>query len=533
MTSIPIGRLKVDADWQRDTLFADVDSVITPYVRGLSWRYGFSTQFELVAPPSEAIIVLDNSSGDWNIGQPTAKFTGKLLRGVLVRIIYDDGVTPTIMYIGRIKGIQVAPGRWGDRTATLTLTDWMDDLQETMFEPQLAGNVTTGFAIASQVFDSGIVPHPYGDKFWILGVGALNSTARLYQNTALTLTDQGQTVLGYVGDNVDQGRGINARSFLEEMCAAEMDGRLWYDARSGSYVFKDRHGWQQRYAPAGATNRLSSDIMTSAVYTVGEFIVNKITATVYPRSIGQAGQQLYLSETPIYVPPGGTRTITARYRDPNNPQGSCSAIATIPPVSGIDFSANSLEDGTGTDMTSSIVLSFAPGRSSAEVTIANGSTIPVYLTRLQIRGTPLYAHAQVDLTDINTESIGIYGQYPRALTIASVSNVSLVQEYLKVLLARYRKADIEWRSATFPVTGSGSDFERNVLFGPSPVGRVVNIEESWSVNATMPVSIIGEQHVVDIASNRWDCTWLLEPFSYNNMWVLNASALDVGTVAAF
>lgn len=68
-------------------------------------------------------------------------------------------------------------------------------------------------------------------------------------------------------------------------------------------------------------------------------------------------------------------------------QKMASSVTT--PVSGTDYIANDANDQTGTDRTSSITSTFTDYGSEAEWTLYNDHSGTVYLTLLQIRGTPV------------------------------------------------------------------------------------------------------------------------------------------------
>jgi hypothetical protein len=71
------------------------------------------------------------------------------------------------------------------------------------------------------------------------------------------------------------------------------------------------------------------------------------------------------------------------------------AVNLVTPEADVDFTANTLEDGDGTDLTSSFTVLVFPNGNKANVTVYNNSASNGYLIGAQIRGDAIYSSSKV------------------------------------------------------------------------------------------------------------------------------------------
>lgn len=76
----------------------------------------------------------------------------------------------------------------------------------------------------------------------------------------------------------------------------------------------------------------------------------------------------------------------------------------------VDYRANTVADGSGTDLTSSLTVTATFGANSVEYVITNGSGSAGFLTRLQARGRGLYDYDPVDAWVSDSGSIADHGE---------------------------------------------------------------------------------------------------------------------------
>jgi hypothetical protein len=544
----PIDNLRFLADWNRDANrtagmgFTHALSDITDYVLRAEWTTGFDTPYQMVTPPSTMTLILDNSNGDWNIGRASAKFYGLLQRDVLIRVQWWDGTTTRYPIVVKIVDIQLTPGAWGPRTIAVTCQDYHADLMSVIYDPVLSTNHTTSAAL-TDMLDTGILPIPYASRWWVLDASALDTDTVLFSRVEGYTTYIGKTTLDYVGDNLDaQGNGVSALAFIEEMCAAEMDGRFLYINTSGypRYIFFNRHSFAQNYDVVNVVSTTPADFMQDGVqYDYGYNQCNYLELTAYPRRAGSAGTELARASSVFALEGLSSRTMTLRYRDPDNPGGTCTATTIIEPVASTDYTANVENDGSGADMTSYLGIALTNKTNAADVVISNTSTERIYVTLLKVRGTPLTALQPATLKSIDASSIEQYGLFKQMKTIAGVDDLDLLQQYADYTVRNFSQPRTEYRRVTVDMQNTDtaiSPSTGNLL--SMGVSKVIRITDDWmNDSATEQIYwIAGQGHAVDALAHTWTATWMLERYLTIAPWYLDdtdLSVLDVSTQLSF
>lgn len=520
--------LEVLADWDRNATFAHVLSDITSRVRYMEWSWGFNAPEQLVAPPSGGTLVLDNSDGAFNIGKTGAAFAGLLRPGVLIKAQKINNSGPFVtggtyrVFLFRVLDIRIAPGAYGARTVTLTLGDWHDELMSEIYDPPLSTNVTTGDALTA-AFNTAAVRIPYASSWWIMDASLLGTNTTIYANTNGPNT-AGYTTLSYVGDNTDNGQGNTLYAFIEEMCAAEMDGRFYFFPWSSPvrYVFNSRNTLNTLFSSVTTWEIPSSVLLDpGAEYEYAEELCNWLNVTFYPRRVGAAGTELARTASAFRLKPGESRTMTLRYRDPDFPDGTCAATTIIQPVASTDYTANTAQDGSGTDVTSALGVTVTNNTNSADVLVTNSGAVDLFVTLLKLRGTPLTARQPVQVTSVNAQSIYDYGLHRRTFTVAGVSDQELVQQYADARVNRFKTPQSRYKVVSYDFTDDAPAALKSAHYlarSTEPFGdsvaspTFVQISDS-AIEDTSTARIMwiaGQTHRIDANARTWNCTWYLE-----------------------
>jgi hypothetical protein len=546
--------LRVLADWSRDGEFDHPLSDITGRVLSAEWHFGFDAPAQKMSPPAGGTVVLDNNDGAFNVGRAGGLYATVLRRDVLIQFQHTGGTTlagftftPYAITVLRVVDIQIAAGQFGARTVVLTLGDWQSELMSAIYDPPLTLNTTTGVAVASAIAE-GLVPLSYAGQYWVLGASVLDVDTVLWgPGNAYSSFYLGSTTLDYVGDNIDRGNGVSLYSFIEEMCAAEMDGRFWLETFPGYPPYSPRPRWRfmgrgdlaRYYEPENVYTLPASRFMDAGhEYEYGRTICNKVEVTLYPRTVGSAGTELARSASAFRLRAGENRVVTLRYRDPNAPEGTCSATTIITPVASTDYTANEAQDGSGADLTSSLSVAVENRTSAAVLTINNQGAVNLYVTLLKIRGTPLTARQPLTLTSADAPSIRDYGQQSQSMTIAGVDDAELVQQYADYYIQRNKDPLARYRRVTFEFPETASDpMYRPALILPLRFAGL-RITDDWieDVSGTRVHWVAGAQHTVDGAARTWRCSWFLDDYIQNAFWQLGDSdlgVLDMSTLLGF
>lgn len=542
-----IDNLRVLADWNRDKAYSHPLSDITGRVISADWAYGFNAPGQLITPPAQGTVVLDNADGAFSPDKPGAAYAGLLRPGITLRFQHTAGlgVSPAYISVLRIVDIQVVPGSMGGRTVVLTLADWHDDLMNALYDPKPRLTQKTGSAIVTAL-DTGLVPLPHAGSYWVLDASVLDvDTYPL--GAASAIYDVGQSLLPYVGNNIDQGQGTNLYSFIQEMCAAEMSGRFWLatSVTTGNLIWRylGRTGLANNYDPDNTLSIPASRFIDpGSDYEYAQTLCNSLEITMYPRSTGAAGTEIASITSPFRLRAGESRELTLRYRDPDYPDGTCAAKTIITPVSSTDYTANIEQDGSGADVTSSLGVGIEDRTNAAYVRLTNNSAADMYVTMFKVRGTPLTARQPVTVKSVDGPSLHEYGYHRQTLTVAGVDDQELVQRFADQYVQSNKDPIARYRRVSFIFPDDANDVLYTAAFTlPLQAKALISglrIVDDWieDVSGTRIHWVAGVQHSVNAVTRTWQTTWFLEDYIQQSFWKLDdpdLSILDVSTRPAF
>jgi len=168
------------------------------------------------------------------------------------------------------------------------------------------------------------------------------------------------------------------------------------------YFFANAEG-QARYiirtaTPTAVVNfaqeYLLKDIANPQAYTIRR---NVTRIKVHPRTKAATGAIWELVGTPPSILPGSANALTiwANYTYDGNPTP---ADDVIEPVATTDYTVNSSEDGSGTDLTADCTVSLTDFGDTGKLIVTNNSGVTGYVTYLRIRGDAIYEPSVADVT---------------------------------------------------------------------------------------------------------------------------------------
>lgn len=531
MTELAVTSYVVQGDWARDGTYGHAYADITSYVISMNWEWGMSEPFQLFAPPASGTITLDNSSGAFNVANTGSIFYKLLRKGALVRILANHkssaGASPVQhqFFVGKLDNVQIDYGETGRRTAVLALADPMLTLLDTPYTPRLLQNVRVDEVLSSMFNDDVVYPYPYATEFWILGnatYGVLGTTTTLFEDRILDL-DTAATTLVFAGDQMASNIGTTAQAYMRELTAAEGLGRLYYNGATGKLVFENR---DTVVAPPTSTTLSYADIRQTPPqqYDYLGRLANDVTVNYSPRTQGTAGSVIYSMPNPLRLGGNETRTVTARFRDPDFPDSACGALDIITPQPTIDYTANTAENGGGTDITAYIVVTMNAGATSAELIISNGYHQTAYITSYEIRGTPLVTRQMEPAIAVDNTSIIGDGRWPRIVD-ATLIPADTAQGLANWLIGRDSNPLPALRQITLPWVYETDD----CIYNADLLGYAIQLtNDSWAETAsTRTYRAIGRQHNVPVLGIH-EVSYLLEPIDTSSTcWLLGDSTHGV------
>ena len=286
---------------------------------------------------------------------------------------------------------------------------------------------------------------------------------------------------------------------------------------SGTIVFEGR-----TRRSSGATARLALDedtnILGMAVVSGRDEIFNRAQVFVHPRRRDAAATTVLFSLGGTMEIPRGTEiTITCPYSDPNQESQRVGGVDMVQPVGTTDFLFNSLEDGTGSDLTAQVSAVGTYGGNSASVTIANAGPADGFITFFQFRGRGLYDFEPV-LADISdAASVALYGENSIAYDMPYQSSPLNADDLARFILAVHGSPVVRVEAVTF--LANWDDVLAEAAFNLEISEQVSITSESIShsltryfVNGvTLDVSMAGLVRVTyDLVTVDTSSFWILE-----------------------
>jgi len=512
----------VEIDLDKDGTFNNSNGHISDRVLDANWVLGMPTAEAQIAQPLLASVRIQDPNLDFSQDVGTSPLAVKL-RDMMIRIraSIDGGVVRTLV-TGWITNVQSSDRGYGAETVII-FEDRMLQLQDAEFLPTFSTDVAISDEIQA-VFDSSIVAYPYTGSYWILDASDLDSGTVLFDETFL-VKETALTTLAFTGDAADRGTGVSAMGYINDIVIPERGGRFFVN-RDGKFEFQNRNHdpSQARGDTITAQEFINFQLVQGVVY-------NEVVVSYIPRSNGTAGSVLYTNvNVPFLVEAGKTRTVFGRYYDPDNENANVGGRAMIDPVKATDYSAQ-LQVG-GTDYTDSLRWRFDVGATGTKFTIDNPTSDNALVTLLRIRGTPVITYQDEQAQAIDPVSVQRYGRVPFPPIYARFMNTEReAQAWADSLLIRYGDPTTRYEGITTMIQSiedtALDDLAERVL--SKTIGNTVYITNAITGHAKDYV-VAGERHFIRGGSH--EVQWVLRPAAFGDVWVLDSSVLDTGTILA-
>lgn len=508
-------------DFAKDSTYTHAKSDLTDYVLEAQWNNGMSRADQNFANPAVLTLLLDNTTGAFNLEDSGAAFYGLFKKGLLVRVRATFASTTHTLFIGKLYNIpSLVVTRYGERpTVSLQARDLMYELLDAEFVPELLTDTTTSAAI-NHVFDKAVLTLPYASDYWILGEAnsLLDVNTRLVDTTSYVSLETGQTTLSYFGDNTGGERSTRAQTYLRDVVDAEVGGRFWFDTRAGVFTFHNRHH-DINYS---VDLTLAVDDYEGGEYQPQTDVVNRVTVHYSPRSLGTPATVLWSLDNPMKVAPGETKTITARYRDATNPSARIGATDVINPLSNTDYIANSAIDGSGRNRTAYVFISCEKGAAQSKLAVTNSHTRDIFITTLQLRGTPLTSFQRESVTASDGESFYAHDIRDDQLTLTAVDDRDFANDAARQRVKQYKDARAVFNTLLLVANKTDTRMTQALTY---TVGDVVTVQDA-AIGHDQDYVIVGERHQVTAGGDHThEATWVLSSLDTQVYWVLEDAVL--------
>ncbi len=499
-------------DWNNDGDFADAGEDISAYVAEAEWQIGYADAGDRAAAPGWLKLTVDNGDGRFSPGNA---LYGDMLPMRAARVQAVQSGTTYTLFTGCLWRVEPEAGERGARRAVLHCVDRVALLDRYPLEMALMEDKRADEIIAA-ILDHVVWPPPLSRR-WALGIAGhseLGQTTRLGGDGVPQSLETGNATFAHAGDRWFPER-TTALAAVREVCASEY-GRFHF-TRGGTARFLDRH-WEQGLHSAAAA--LGAADAAEVAYRYGaDRLYNEVVVRMDPRVEGSAGSVLWQHRgRAVRLPANSTRTIRAVFvNDEGNRHGAAEVIAPAP---GVDFTVNENAEGTGASRTddSRLQVRVEVQATGAALTFqwglvdGSGAAVdrPVYITAVQLRGTPLLA---VDPEAIaGSDALSITRYQRRRLTLeAPLLNDVVTGRAMAHYVCALHKDPVD-RVARLTVDGSAH--LARTLFD------VVCFGEGQTALSAEEGFIVAEHHRVTAADRRHVCTWRLQPLPALRPWLL-------------
>lgn len=378
----------------------------------LRWARGIFDQGPLarLPRPGSFNFTLDNSTansagvvGYYSPGHANVR-TG-FRTGILARLRLTDGANTRYVWRGTVRVIAPDPGLVGLRGVRCMAVDWM-----ALFAETDAADLQLREAVRSDQLIQDLI----------------NKVATAPANTNL---DVGQDQYPFAFDDLG-GTPPKCPEVAQDILLSE-HGLLYVRGHTTS---GEEVRFENRFARALASvvaTFTASDLVfdTDAIEVPSseDHIFNDVEVhTVNRRTDASATTLLIKLDGPVKVERGQTITMFVDFRDPANEAEYVGGKDMVAPAANTDWTANSAEDGSGTDLTSSFTVTATYSGSRAKIVVTNNHATadgylrgPTGVAGLQARGRGLYRYAPIASRGVNQPSIDDHGrrQLPHAMLL--------------------------------------------------------------------------------------------------------------------
>ncbi len=469
-----------------------------------------------VAGVGRMTFALHNPDGRYIPGHAHA--TGGFEAGIGVRLRAGDGVNTHTLFYGRLAAInprQDARTRWGTaQRVEVVCVDDMDALCRLRLEmfPLLFDAEPRD--LVNRLVDASFTPPGLFD-YWQLGHP---EASKLGQTTVLPGTytgkdfDTGQSVFPLAGDTWRGAPGMLGA--LGDVCASE--GGSFYIAADGTPVFEDRHA-RPKHITTEAT--LSGSLAGLEVDRAAARVTNRVAITVYPREVGDPETVLWTAKNEIKLRRYRPRTIVCRYVDPNQEAILIGAQDMIEPLEYVDYTAYRVwADGSHQDTTEYLVIEAEFGAASAQLTLTSLWPLrkPVYVDKLQVRGTPLRAFQPATVVVEDEDSQLDHGLRPLILDLPLRDDTEVAEDMAGALLTN-RKDPHPWITVTVEATVSAAMLAHALT---RDVGDRLAVSDADLALDEARCFVEGLRHVIERGGASHRVTWHTSPADLYAYWLL-------------
>ena len=523
--------------------FTDItdDVLFTPSPR---WSRGISSNkpTQRVANTGKMTLYLNNSLtnsattlGYYSPGN--ANVRSGFTNGIRYRLTFTKDGQDYIKYFGRINDVFPLPGTNYSRRTKVVIFDYMGmatrhtlsllaftttkRIDEVMplitangaFEP-LSSSYATGVSTFPTVFDT-----------------ARASTKMVAEFKKLAFSEQ--TYI-YVKGNVTDGETLvsenrNSRSGVSntELPLASSDSDFLLMETGDNLLLETGDNFLLNQTQ---TAKFDNTMLPKSKITWGSQVFNQVRGNSFPREVGTSNEILFTLQTVVSLAASEVAaSVRIQYRDPGGSPAKVAGKDMVTPVVSTDYTANTQEDGGGTDLSADLGVSVTFGVEGADYTLTNNSSQTMFVTLFQLRGIKILIFDPTTIVSDDPTSQAIHGVKPLTLNQQYQDDPTVAQDFVASNLIRYKDPTLTADKLFFNSSlNSMNLYGFLVLAEPGTRGEFIEtlsgLSGDWFINGYEATIIAGR--FVEYGLILLDASDL-------DYWQLDVSRLDIETLLCY
>ena len=512
--------IKVLVDWDNDGNYNNANSDITAEAIDLSWDRGrdYASQLSGNSKSGKLSATLFNTSGKYSPNNTSSPITGKIEPGLRIKVLGGSASAfpyafPIIftdtnpLWTGYLQEIRPEPSSKGAKRAKLVAYGVLGYLNDFRIDLATQTSVRTEVAIGAILDDAGLAS---GDRTLATGLTTMTRFWVDGMNTINALRIPEETEGGFIKESKDAKVVFESRHT-----------RLSGDYLTSQATFSDASGATLAFQAIDQIDPLST-------------IVNHTEATTRTYTVGSVAVLWTLGETGGESPqlaPQETRTYEARYPNPASGNNAVEVNAWTTPASTTDYTANSASDGSGTNLTSSLVVTNTKVAQRMILTVKNNhASTHAYLTKLQARGTPV-TQSQQTVRAIDTVSQAKYGERKFVAETEFIPSTAEAQQWCEFQLSIYA-TPVNILKVNYIANNSDATLVQALTRDISDrITVTANNDSGLGLNEDFFIE--SERHTIGQSQHR--VSYSLSPATggYSNFWILGEGKLNQNTVLGY
>lgn len=483
--------------------------------RGVVMQHGIqgSGPSDRVATPPEASFVLDNSAGNSAglLGRYSLYHASKLpglTLGMGCRIQLQDPNSSDwfVCFLGRVDELRPVAGQHGSRQTYLVAKGWANEAERWNLTPDIGEQIGKRWeeiatAIIGQMsiapfsldFDEGGNAFPY----------ALDTSSNVGQSAQAEFAKLARSEFGYI-----------------------------YEKADGTLRLEGRHARLMNTSVVWTLT--DTDLQDLSLPSSRDEIINSVLVTTHPKIITPepplpADTVVYRQANTIDLDIGETKLLLGPYRDQVTGE-TIGATEIQPQVAGVDYTANTLADGTGSDETDQVSIVVTAGASGAKFSVTNSAGIRVTLLSNVLKGRAILDRGTTQHAARDTVSIA-------ANRVENVVNLDM--DYQANDIVGQGAAD--YTLAKYADPFAQAQTARIIARTPAQVAQLLRRDVSDRVALSETVTGVANEFFINgitlslrpdgYLEGTYTFAPAMDPFS-GLYWVLGTSVLGTDTVPA-